>query len=229
MRPGERRAPALARGTLHLWTVRIALDPRAVDDSLGRLTRAERAWAARLGSPGARARFVAARRALRALLGAYLGLEPTRVRLEEGPHGKPALRARRGARPLHFSVSHSGGLAVLAFSADGPVGVDVERLRPMPNALRLAERYLTRRERARVRWARGPAARSRAFLEAWTAKEALLKATGDGLAALGRAEVVRARPRGPLEGLVDGESRWRIHRIAPAPGLVGAVAVPRTT
>jgi 4'-phosphopantetheinyl transferase len=215
----------LAAGELHVWTVQVPAGGSARAATLRALSPAERAEARRMRVPEARARFAVTRGTLRALLGAYLGRAPTRIRFDLGPEGKPGVRTRPHEPPIHFSVSHSGALALLAFSADGPVGVDLERLRELRDPLGLAERFLARGERVSVRGARG-AARSRAFLSLWTAKEAVLKARGDGLDGLGRVEVARrGSGRGAtLVGIEDGAERWSIRPLAPAPGYVGALA-----
>jgi 4'-phosphopantetheinyl transferase len=229
---GRRRAAPrsaareLPPASVQVHCVRVPRDGRALDAALGLLTPEERAWARRLGQAQARARFIIARAALRALLGAWLGRAPSRIRFDVGPHGKPALRARAGDAPLHFSVSHSGSLALLAISADGPVGVDVERERDLPNALPLAERFFSPAERREVR-AERPAERSRLFLSLWTAKEAVLKARGDGLAGLERVELTRrGAPPGELLGVEDGAVRWSVRPLAPGRGYVAAVAAP---
>jgi phosphopantetheinyl transferase len=69
---------------------------------------------------------VASQRALREILGRYLGLPGEDLSFEAGEHGKPRLADREGE--LAFNLSHSGSLALVAV-ARGEVGVDVERIR----------------------------------------------------------------------------------------------------
>ena len=47
--------------------------------------------------------------------------------VERSPRGKPFFPGEAGR---WFSLSHSGGIALCALSEDGPVGVDVELVRP---------------------------------------------------------------------------------------------------
>jgi phosphopantetheinyl transferase len=65
-------------------------------------------------------------RALREILGRYLGLPASELRFETGRHGKPRLAAPGGE--LAFNLSHSSSLALVAV-ARREVGVDVERIR----------------------------------------------------------------------------------------------------
>jgi phosphopantetheinyl transferase len=120
----------------------------------------------------------AARRALRAILGAYLGEDPDAVALTVGERGKPALAS---GGPLSFNLSHSGGLALVAVGAGGvEIGVDVERLRPRRDLVRLAARWLPEDDATAVA-AASEADRERVFYAAWTRHEARTKCTGSGL------------------------------------------------
>ncbi|MGV9883558.1 4'-phosphopantetheinyl transferase family protein [Streptomyces sp. NPDC003006] len=98
-------------------------------------------------------------------------------RLTYEPGGRPRLTG--AAAPPHVSISHGRGVWAVALGTTGPVGVDVEAVRPVP-ALRMAGRWL---DAAAADWlARVPAAaRPAAFLWLWTQKEAIGKARGRGL------------------------------------------------
>lgn len=121
--------------------------------------------------------FSATRAALRRLLGVCLGLAPEAVRFAVGPAGKPALAD--GARGLHFNVSHSGEVALVAL-ARREVGVDVEYHRPGVEFLNLARRFFAETEVAAVA-AAGEAERQATFYRCWARKEACVKAVGLGL------------------------------------------------
>jgi 4'-phosphopantetheinyl transferase len=95
------------------------------------------------------------------------------------PHGKPRLTGTGVG--VHFSTSHSGDRIGVAVATRAPVGVDVENLARVPEPDRLAAVTLTTTEL--TRWTRLPHERRRhELIRAWTRKESLLKATGDGLA-----------------------------------------------
>lgn len=74
-----------------------------------------------------------------------------------------------------FSISHAGNMAVCVLSS-GPVGVDIEPVRPIP--LSDFKRVFTKKETRSVEEATDSDA---AFFAVWTRKEAVLKATGKGL------------------------------------------------
>jgi len=117
---------------------------------------------------------------LRALLGAYLGLPADAVELVAGSHGRPQLAGAQGDT-LDFNWTHSGDCALVALGRQVSPGIDVERRRARPRALEIARRYFAPGE---ADWlASQPHDRQdEAFLALWTAKEAVLKALGRGLA-----------------------------------------------
>lgn len=208
---------------VHVW--RAALDQPApvVAACLHVLAADEQARAARFAFTRDRRRFAVGRATLRVLLGRYLGVHPSRVHFCYGPQGKPALSAP--ARPLTFNVSHSHELALYAFAWGRAVGVDLEHLRPMPEASNLARRFFSAREHAAL--CRLPeSVQEESFFAAWTRKEAFLKARGTGLAhELSRVEVSLApgKPAALLHIEGDDVARWHVRALAPAPGYVGAL------
>jgi 4'-phosphopantetheinyl transferase len=153
-----------------LWTVDLdAFDPAAERA----LPAADRSEAARFAFDADRRRFLAGRAAVRAVLAAYRVVPPAMLSLARMGAGKPVLA---GGPP--FSFSRSGAVGLLAVGVDQEVGVDLERLRDVPEAAALAARHLPPAERAR--WlAEGGG--DWAFLRAWTRLEASLKALGLGL------------------------------------------------
>jgi 4'-phosphopantetheinyl transferase len=113
-------------------------------------------------------------------LSGYLGCEAREIRFERacpncgGPHGKPQVKDTG----LEFSVSHSGGLVVVAV-AQSPVGVDVEQIRGELSS-ELVTAAMADSEAAALA-AMAPHRRLSCFLTAWTQKEAVAKATGAGI------------------------------------------------
>jgi 4'-phosphopantetheinyl transferase len=209
-------------GEVHLWWQ--ALD--AADGRPDVLDDEERSRAARYRFQRDGARYSMRRAFTRTVLAGYLGVAPCDVRIRTSRHGRPELAESRG---VSFNVSHSNGLAVVAVASGDPVGVDVERLRPVPDAEELAGQYFTPREAEQVRVS-PRSGQADAFLALWTRKESLLKAMGTGLSTAldrfdvstrDRADLVRPLgPRGPLP--------YVIARLGCPGDLVGAVALKGT-
>ncbi|MBL8861131.1 MAG: 4'-phosphopantetheinyl transferase superfamily protein [Planctomycetes bacterium] len=158
------------------------------------LAPAEHARWAAIREPLARTRFGAARAWLRTMLARASTTEPTAVRFERGPHGKPAWLDPRGVPVLQFNLSRSGPYAVLALASRAALGVDVEVLRELPDCDELEPLVLAPNERARVA-ALDVVERSREFLRCWTRKEAVSKGLGTGLALDPRAFEIGAEAR----------------------------------
>lgn len=120
-------------------------------------------------------RFVVGRGVLRVLLGRYLDRAPQDVLFTYGPNGKPYLIEDQ----VSFNLAHSEGLAVFAFTRAGDVGIDVERVRDLPDWPAITATCFPAEERRRVQDA-APADRLPEFFRAWTRQEARLKAVGTG-------------------------------------------------
>lgn len=176
-----------------------------------------------------RDRFVVARARLREILGALLGVAPGRLAFGYGARGKPSLARPFAAEDLRFNLSHADGLALYAIARRREVGVDVERVRPLPDAEDIAARFFSTQEQAALRSLAAPK-REEAFFACWTRKEAYLKATGDGLARPLDAFDVSVLPGLParlerVEGDPLEAGRWWLAEVRPAAGYLGAVAV----
>jgi 4'-phosphopantetheinyl transferase len=150
------------------------------------------------------------------------------ARIHAGPDARVV--RRRGEAPAvegaHLSVAHGGAWVAVAITALAPVGVDVEPLTRALDVEALAARVLAPAERDAMAGGGDP---HRALLMAWTRKEALLKATGDGLRVDPR-EVVLSPPDAPPRLLAFAHrpelvGACAIADVAPDDGHVGAVAI----
>lgn len=220
---------ALGADEIHVWWVLVELTPSKVAELTRILSQDEVERAASYAFGEHRRRFVVGRALLRTILGWYMGLEPGELRFVYGRNGKPALAASQEGR-LQFSVAHSGELAAFAVALGAPLGLDIEVLRSLADADSLAERILSVAERTRFRRV-SPDGRGRALFNAWTRKEAYVKATGEGIVGpLERIEVSLA-PGEParllrLDGDSDAASRWTLYHLQPSAECVGALAAP---
>jgi 4'-phosphopantetheinyl transferase len=210
---------------IELWRTNLRAGAARIARLAKLLSPDELQRAARLRSPDDRRRFTVARGMLRLLLGQYLNAPPTSLRFCYGRHGKPALKAHR---QLHFNLAHSGERAVYALSAVRPVGIDIEYIARNIEFERVARRFFTATEFAAL--IKTPAARRRrAFYRLWTAKEAVIKATGKGLAqALDGFEIDFASDRGKSLLTTNGgaEFQMSIYALSAGRDYIAAVAAP---
>jgi 4'-phosphopantetheinyl transferase len=225
--PATRRVPPPREDGVHVWCAsRDVASPRQRElEAL--LDDTERERARRFLRDELARRFAAGRGILREILGAYLRADPRSLRFDVEERGKPFLRDAE----LQFSLSDSGPMLAVAVTAIGAVGVDVERIEHPRDLDELMERTLSARELA---WCRafGPEGCLAPFYRIWTRKEALLKATGEGISRELRAiDVVADDARGSPSVRRDGEREepgaapWRLVDFEPADGYVGAVAL----
>jgi 4'-phosphopantetheinyl transferase len=159
-------------------------------------------------------RYVVTRSLVRLVLSDRLDVPARTLQVSRTDTGKPVV-----TEGLHFNVSHSGDLILVALSEERAVGVDVERKREVERVPALVTRWLNEPEQlAYERWRAAGASDSEAFLRIWSLKEARLKALGVGISGMSAAQfdVVEARP---LDGLLDSLAGPHVGN-----GYVGAVA-----
>jgi 4'-phosphopantetheinyl transferase len=144
----------------------------------GLLSRDELARAERFQIVAARQRLVAARSALRTLLGLHLGEHPASLKFAFGEFGKPFLPAHPD---VNFNLAHSDDQMIFALSRSGPVGVDCERVRRVDERVGLQHLACSDIERDLLRRHDQEFDSTELFFRLWTRKEALLKALGWGL------------------------------------------------
>jgi 4'-phosphopantetheinyl transferase len=164
------------------------------------------------------------RRPLREVLGAYVSVPGDEVTLIDGEFGRPALDIRHGA-VLGFNWSHSGDRALIAIGRHLVPGIDIERLRGRPKALEIAEHYFCKEEFSRLA-SLPEEKRDSAFLELWTAKEAVLKAIGRGIAfGLDRLHVTDVEGRPVLRWLDDDDAKaWQLQRLDVEENHIATIA-----
>jgi len=143
------------------------------------LDRSEVTYAESISHVDTRTTFIKSRALLRAVLARELGIAPARIRLRSGPYDKPELAD--DAADLHFNVSHSFGMALVAIHSR-PTGVDVEHVDEHTDWVDVARELFSAAEQSQLSRADSAAERVRQFFRIWTKKEALLKAMGLGFA-----------------------------------------------
>jgi 4'-phosphopantetheinyl transferase len=142
---------------------------------------------------------------VRSVLARYVG---DGVEIEVAPGGKPFVVGRA----VSFNLSHSGALAAVAVTAERDVGVDVQERRPVRRQDGVARRVMTAAELDRY-LALPDGERLDFLLWLWARKEALVKATGQGLRRSLRDLACEPAP----------DDRWSVVDL-DVPGYAAAVA-----
>lgn len=219
---------ALPADEVHVWRVELAHVATAKQRWEPILSADERTRAARFHFLRDRQRYTATRALLRMLLSGYLGLNPQELVFSYSKSGKPSLNSGDNEK-LEFNVSHSGEIALLAFTRDRDVGVDVEQIRENFDHEAIAGRFFSVPEQQQLA-ALPMAERYRGFFRCWTRKEAYIKAEGSGLSlplqqfdvslGAGAPSLLLATRPDSAEA-----ARWTLREVPAGEGYVAALCV----
>ena len=170
-------------------------------------------------------RSIVGRGIVRDILGGYVGVAPEKVRIVTGEHGKPYLA--ECSENIRFNLSHSEDVLILAVSAWGDVGVDIETIKtdkPLHNMARLA---FSPREQEELFTLQDSHLQTTAFYRCWVRKEACLKACGRGFSLPGNSfDVPVSVEKLPMQTLTNcNQSFWFVQDIDVPENYCAAVAV----
>lgn len=213
---------------VHVWSFSLDGSLSFLEQCRSWLSEDERGRAARFIRRQDHVRFVLAHGGLRAVLSRYLRIDPDDVELSRREAGKPFVtRELRGQSVITFNLSHAHGRALIAVSKGQEVGVDLERIRSDIEVAKLSERYFAPSEHTMIMQL-PQTQRAARFFRYWVAKEAVLKAQGIGLRALGRCEILLGADGVHAEVLVSAgspiEPNWSVRLLSCDEGWEAAVA-----
>lgn len=222
-------AQVLHDNEVHLW--RACTDqPDPVLHMLAQtLSNDERSRSERYYIERDRQRFIASRGILRMILSSYLQTSPGSIKFRYSKYGKPLLDEAIGINNLNFNISHSAGLAIIAIVLTKAIGVDLEKIRPVPEAEQIVRKLFSQNE-CEIFCELSETAKLEAFFNCWTRKEAYIKARGRGLSLALDQFAVSFAPGEPArllcveKDLID-TTRWSISAFTPASGYAAALAV----
>lgn len=222
-------AISLAEHSVHVWAASLQVSADTLERLRVTLSADELERASRYKFDVHRNRYLAGRGILRSILARYLNNTASDLEFTYSAHQKPELTRATNSGGLHFNLAHTGDLAVIAIANAAPLGVDVEEVRAIKDVEDLVARFFSSRENELFQQL-APEKKSAAFFNLWTRKEALLKATGEGITGgLNRVEVsfLESEPARLLaiNGDSNRASEWTLNAFAPASGFVGALAI----
>ncbi|HEX4265668.1 MAG TPA: 4'-phosphopantetheinyl transferase superfamily protein [Verrucomicrobiae bacterium] len=227
--PARAGAPPPAGSEIHVWATTLSVPAETISEFATTLSSDEVARAGKFKFEKHRNRYIAGRGALRKILGQYLQTPSADLRFTQSTNGKPVLAEDFASAGIHFNLAHSDDLALVAVTRLGAVGVDVERIRPVKEMDHLVARFFSPSENEafqKVSENEKPAA----FFNLWTRKEALLKATGEGITRSLSLVEVSFLPDKPAQLLaISGNAikaaSWSLRELSPATGFTGAIAI----
>lgn len=221
--------PVLQPDEVHIWRVDLPLMSGSMQMFKSLLLPDELARADQFVFQDSRQDFVISRGILRILLGSYLDLAPHQIWFRYNQYGKPYLASNGGTSAVHFNLSHSRHLTLNAFTLNAQIGIDVEYVNTGIDYEALAAMILSPSEKAAFGQV-APALRCAAFYNAWTRKEAYIKAQGAGFSYPLDQFEVSFQPGQPPVLLAtrpdDRErARWFMDSVAASPDYAAAIVV----
>ncbi len=220
--------PQLSSGEVHLWRADLLELAPLVSLVAGLLAPEEQERVSRISQSARREQGLLSQAFVRLVLGMYLRRPPQAIVIERAPGGKPRLSADDAKGAVTWSLSHAGTLLVLGVGTGSEIGVDLEWRGRAVDAVALSRRYFAPEEADRIAQT---AAQDQVevFLQYWTAKEAVCKANGRGIAGMlsttilqwsgEQATVVVGQPVGKEPAV------YRVRFCDPVAGSLAAMAV----
>lgn len=210
---------------VHLWRANLCQPSEILQALQQSLAIDEQERVQRFRFEQHRDRAIASRGILRCILAQYLDHKPEQLRFDYTVKGKPFLATSCNSSGLEFNVSHSNDLALYAITQYHPIGVDVEACREIEQLNSILERYFSPPEQTDITTAK-PDQQSQLFFQYWTAKEAVAKATGEGLSEItaiafeqrvSQAQILTTK-------VSQSEITWQVQSFQPQVNYFAAVA-----
>ncbi|MGF1494762.1 MAG: 4'-phosphopantetheinyl transferase family protein [Microcoleaceae cyanobacterium] len=221
---------------VHIWRADLQVSAETIQQLQSTLSTDESQRAARFRFNKDRFAFIAARGILRKILSQYLGCSSRSIQFSYSSKGKPTIEPEflntLGQNPQvshpqlypQFNLSHSQGIAIYGVTLNRQIGIDLEWMRPI-ESLALAERFFSPTEYQQLKST--PINEQTAlFYQLWVCREAYLKATGEGIAALQKIEVNLPNSE-QFQIIRDQQSlnHWTLQQLHVTPGYKAAIAI----
>ncbi len=214
---------------VHVWLANLDLNDHVFDDLIRSLSPDEGRRADRYVYQKDRRDYISSRGILRNILGRYMHCEAADVTIDYSFDGKPTLGLSMQSAGLEFNLSHSSGYLAVAVTQGVKVGVDIERMRTIPDMDLIATHSFSQYEQNELSLLPSEE-KSSGFFRCWTRKEAYLKATGNGLSIPLDSFDVSLEPDNPIRmrsNRFDPNevSRWSFFTFIPNQGFIGALVI----
>jgi len=170
----------LTENEVHIWVAHLTVSPPRIKQYYPLLSTEEKERSERFVHFIHRKRFIASHGFMRTALATYLNADANTLKFKQGEKGKPFLVTDNPKDQLHFNLSHSNNLALLAICKNKPVGIDIEFMERKNEWQKIARRFFTDEEQKAL-FLLADDQQQPAFFNIWTRKEAHMKVTGEGL------------------------------------------------
>lgn len=216
--------PVLKDKDIHVITTDLNIYPDLQQQLSSLLSPDEKDRASKFKFDKHRRRFIASHGFLRHILAGQLNTDPMTVKYSFGETGKPKISTDQNPDHLCFNLSHSHELAVIAISLNTPLGVDIEHVRESVDHLGLAERYFSKEEFSKMSELTGKE-QIQTFYRAWTRKEAVLKARGQGITQIENISVTLLENEPPeITGPTEEAENLSLYSLTAPAGYIISLA-----
>jgi 4'-phosphopantetheinyl transferase len=221
--------PVLENDQFHIWSVRysdLSADCSCVSDFL---SKTEHEVSSRFLNPDDTRKYILRHGMVRYILGSYTGIEPELLPLVTGMNGKPGLDPKSDFHQLSFSLSHTDQAVSMVVIKKYRIGIDITKPDPLYPYDEISGYLFTSLEKKVLRETE-PVQRCQIFFQIWALKEAIVKATGDGIRLMNTTDVtpvIAVSSNASLHRLTISEKpmNFFMYRFRPDAEHIGAVAV----
>jgi 4'-phosphopantetheinyl transferase len=218
----------LVNNEIHIWQIDLHADESQINAGIKILDTEEQGRAERFKFAVHRRRFVKAHFVLRTILAKYCNCGPEKIIFAKYKHEKPYLK---DYADIQFNLSHSEELALCVITLHTPLGVDIEYHKENTDYLNIAKRFFSPTEYTALADLSSEL-QPQGFYNAWTRKEAFIKAIGDGLHFPLDQFSVSLAPNAPVEILninrkEDDAKHWELLSFTPKEKYTAALAIQR--
>jgi 4'-phosphopantetheinyl transferase len=221
----------LQNDQVHIWRIDINQHLNDIINLLAILDNKEKQQAQRFKFNKDRNCLICSHAILRILLSKYLACVPKSITYEYNQYGKPMLSNNNNK--LHFNLSHSHQKAIIAITKDNPIGIDIEYMQTKQSLAEIAKRFFAAQEYHEYKQLPNKQ-KIHGFYNAWTRKEAFVKAIGEGITHPLKNFVVNLTPgtNAKILSIKNHETApqdWQLHSFTVAEKYCAALAWEGTT
>jgi 4'-phosphopantetheinyl transferase len=221
--------PVLENDQFHIWSARYSDLSARCSRISDFLSKTEREVSFRFLNPDDTTRYILRHGMVRYVLGNYTDSEPELLPLVTGKNGKPGLDPESAFHDLSFSLSHTDQTVSMVVIKNYRIGIDITKPDPLYPCDEISGYLFTPMERTVMRETE-PVQRYQIFFHIWALKEAIVKATGDGIRLMHTTDVtpvIAVSSDASLHSLTISEKSMNffIYRFRPDAEHIGAVAV----
>ncbi|MHB8139310.1 MAG: 4'-phosphopantetheinyl transferase family protein [Smithellaceae bacterium] len=210
---------------VHIWAVDLGQWNLHSREALQMLPESERKKTEKLRFEIHQTRYIKGHYLLRLLLGQYLGIDFYNQEFTVNEYGKPSLQKEIESNSVNFNFSNSENICVYAFTKDGELGIDIEKIHDLPEMDRIVERFFSPNENKIFR-SLPEQNRKQSFFKYWARKEALLKAMGLGFSyPLNKVDVLLHHKDSSPVVTKNAGIEWTLYDIDSFEGFASALAL----